>query len=66
MISSDERRAIKFQARREGKAVYYRNRAQQYRAQAVACRYRDAFKAADKLDRAAEADEAKERQLLDG
>ena len=59
-----DRRQVKLQARREGKAVYYRNRAQSYWADAAAARFRGNDRAADRLERAAEQDEATEARLL--
>ena len=55
--SAADRRRVKLQARRDGKAVYYRNRAASYWADAAAARYRGADKAAEKLARKARADE---------
>ncbi len=57
MLSTAERRQIQLQARRDGKAVYYRNRAAAYRSDASLARGRGAEAAATKLDNKAAADE---------
>lgn len=60
-----ERRQLARQARDEGKAVYHRNRASAYRNDAAAFRYRGNEKAAAKLDRRAEQDEATASRLTE-
>ena len=62
-MNATEQRTLRRQARAEGKAVYYRNRANDYHAQATACRYRGADAAAAQLDRKAQADEATASRL---
>lgn len=59
-----ERRQLQLQARREGKAVYYRNRAASYRADASRARGQGAGIAARRLDGKANADEATAARLL--
>jgi hypothetical protein len=59
-----DRRQVQLQARRDGKAVYYRERAARYRGDAAAARYRGNERASAKLDRAADADEATAARLL--
>ena len=62
-MTSTERRQIARTARDEGKAVYYRNRGAEYRRDAAAARYRGNEKAADRLDRLAQQDEATSSRL---
>jgi hypothetical protein len=62
-MNSTERREVARKARAEGKAVYYRNRAQSYRRDASAARYRGNEKAAVRLDGLARQDEATASKL---
>lgn len=65
-MNATDRREIKLQARREGKAVYYRERARRFRADAAAARARGAEAAADKLDDKAQSDEDTASRLQNG
>ena len=64
LLTPGQRRKIQRQERNDRKAAYYRDRAADYRNQAAEARYRNATKAADKLDRAAQADEDRSARLL--